>query len=49
MAVNKEGKYALAYKKQESYENYSLLDIELKTGRTHQIRVRITHWISDSW
>ena len=44
MAVNKEGKYALTHiKKQESYENYSLLDIELKTGRTHQIRVHLSH------
>ncbi|MBD3182357.1 RluA family pseudouridine synthase [Candidatus Poribacteria bacterium] len=25
------------------YENFSLLDIELKTGRTHQIRVHFSH------
>lgn len=46
--VNEEGKRALTkfklikkYKK--NGKTYSLLDIDLKTGRTHQIRVHLSH------
>lgn len=46
--VNEEGKRALTkfklikkYKKNGKF--YSLLDVDLKTGRTHQIRVHLSH------
>lgn len=36
-------KHALTlYRVREQYEGYSLVEIELKTGRTHQIRVHMT-------
>ncbi len=31
------------YRVREVYEDYSLLEIELRTGRTHQIRVHLSH------
>ena len=40
--VAKEGKYALTrFKVMENFENATLLDLELETGRTHQIRVHL--------
>ena len=40
MAVLSEGKIAhTKYKVLETYDKYSLVEFELKTGRTHQIRV----------
>ncbi|MDD2225021.1 MAG: RluA family pseudouridine synthase [Candidatus Shapirobacteria bacterium] len=46
--VNEEGKRALTkFKLIKKYKNngkiYSLLDIDLSTGRTHQIRVHLSH------
>jgi len=31
------------YRVRERYEGYSLVELELKTGRTHQIRVHLSH------
>lgn len=40
--VAKEGKYALTrFQVLENFENATLLDLELETGRTHQIRVHL--------
>lgn len=42
--VNKNGKYALTkYRVIERFRNFSLIACELKTGRTHQIRVHTAH------
>lgn len=44
MAVVKDGKQALTnFKVLKRYKGYTLLEIELKTGRTHQIRVHMSH------
>jgi 23S rRNA pseudouridine1911/1915/1917 synthase len=38
------GKEAVTvYRVREVYEDYSLVEVELKTGRTHQIRVHLSH------
>ena len=43
MSVRPDGKEAYSFVKlEESYQNYSLLDITIKTGRTHQIRVHLS-------
>ncbi|MEX1377633.1 MAG: RluA family pseudouridine synthase [Eubacteriales bacterium] len=43
-AVITNGRYAKTnYRVQEQFENYTLLDVELDTGRTHQIRVHMAH------
>lgn len=43
MAVNKNGKEAIThFKVLKRYDNYSLLEINIETGRTHQIRVHLS-------
>ncbi len=40
MAISKDGRNAVSvYKVRKRFEKFTLLDIEIKTGRTHQIRV----------
>ena len=43
MSIRPDGKEAHSFiKLEENYHNYSLLDISIKTGRTHQIRVHLS-------
>ncbi len=44
MAVDRTGKYAIThFKVLKRYDKYTLVEVKIETGRTHQIRVHMSH------
>lgn len=44
MAVSKDGKNAIThFKVLKRYDKYTLVEVKIETGRTHQIRVHMSH------
>ena len=44
MTILRKGKYAFTrYKVQETFRGYALVEASILTGRTHQVRVHLTH------
>lgn len=43
MSINKQGKYALTlYQVTDTFKSFSLVEANIKTGRTHQVRIHLS-------